>query len=216
MSAITVTPDPYNSRVMIEATWDGPAEDVSLSRYDPDGVWRYVRLGNPVEFDAGEWAGDDFEAPLDVAVKYAMRSATSDITYSEATMLISQGLTWLKHPYQPALNVRVYPTEAPDVTRANPVGLFAVLGRNAPVAVTTARASDTGTLKFATSSSSEVTALRALLLDGSVLQLACPGGYGVGTFWIAAGDVVMSRYTHHAPTIERMWELTFTAVDRPS
>jgi hypothetical protein len=215
MSDITVMPDPYNSRVTIDCVWTGPAEPVALSRYDPDLEWRYVRQGNPLTFTAGAVTVDDFECPLDVGVKYAMRSETSAITYSEATLLLSQGLSWIKHPYDPSRNVRIYPTEAPNMTRTAPVGLFPILGRSTPVAVTTARGADVGTLKFATASSTENDAIRHLLSDGGIVQLAFPSGYGVRALWAACSELVENRLTHYAIEPSRIWELSFTAVERP-
>lgn len=216
MSAITVAQDPYNSRMVIDVTWTGPAEPVGLSRFDPDGVWRFVRQGNPLTLASGAWSGSDYECPMDVGVKYAIRSATSSITYSNSVLLQSQGMTWIKHPYRPSLNVRVYPTAAPDMTRTAPIGVFAILGRATPVAMTTTRSADVGTLTFATSVEAENVKIRNVFADGGIVQLAFPSGYGLNAMWVVANDVTAKRVTHFAPEETRMWELTFTAVERPN
>lgn len=211
---LAVTADPTNARLQLDLTWSGTAP--TISRYDPDNVWRFVRNCHPGTLTAGHWVGSDYEAPLDAEVFYYVRDAgsTTPITSGRYT-LPGQGATWLRHLTIPALSQRIRPTQPPDLTRKAVGGTFPILGRADPVAVTMTRQSANGQLVLSTDTTAGRLTLARLLADGSVLQLACPGGYGIGSLYIQPGDLIEQRVSPYAPETTREWTLDFTVVAQP-
>lgn len=210
---LDATPDTDNARVALELVWDGSAP--TISRYDPDGIWRPVTRADPAFRTGGAWTGNDYEAPADQAVTYAVRDATGGTLMGPKVTLPSGDTSWLKHLTNPYLSRRLHITAPPDLTRPVEQGVFTVLGRTAPVAVTTQRSSARGRLELTTSTTVERRGLEKLLDDGSTLLLATPPQYGLGTLWVAPGELEEKRVSDAAVEQTRLWTLPFVIVDRP-
>lgn len=217
---------PFNGSLAfyLHASIPPPADDQlgpvlpSVSRLDPDGVYRPVRAGNPVQLDGDRrWSVDDYDAPLDVPVSYVATNgvAGDDVATAGPVTLPSNGVAWLKHVGRPTLNQRVQLDAAPDLTRSANGALYPVLGRAAPVATTDTRSAGKGVISFHTETAAQTAAILALFADGSVLQLAMPGNSGVGSLFILPGDLTESRLTHYAAMPDRAWRLDFTVTERP-
>lgn len=226
MSSLTPSEiDPYAvPGVQLALVWDDVANPPTVSRLDPDGVYRLVRGGNPVTLDgSGHWTGYDYEPPFDVPVLYAASNGDSDdpatpdaVTITSLSITLpSHGQAWLKHVLHPELSAPVMLTRLPDITRAARVGTFPVLGRSEPVAVSSPRVAPTGSLDFRTDDDDERAAIVDLLADGTVLVLITPGDTGFGSLYVMPGDLDEKRVTHLGSQTVRLWTLAFTAVDRP-
>jgi hypothetical protein len=166
---------------------------------------------------AGEWVGDDFEAPLDQIFYYQVHSADrpGETITSPTYRMDSAGKTWLKHPGRPFLNMPVEVAAPPDLARPVAQGVFEVLGRARPIAVTMRRGSERGDLVLNTRTDAGRSALLGLVEDGSPLFLSTPAGYGIGSVYVAVGEVTERRLTGLGRTQNRQWQLPFTVVDRP-
>jgi hypothetical protein len=216
-NGLAVTADPTNARMQLDLTWSYTS--ATISRYDPDNVWRFVRNAHPGTVTAGHWIGADYEAPLDAEVFYYVRDAatptpTTPITSGMYT-LSGNGATWLRHLTTPALSQVVHPVQPPDVTRKAIGAMFAILGRSDPIATTMARQAGNGQLILRTDTTAERLSLVRLLSDGSVLQLACPGGYGIGSLYIQPNDFTEQRISPYAPELTREYTLDFAVVAQP-
>src|SRR5674476_1515568 len=95
-NGLAVTADPTNARFQLNLTWSYTS--ATISRYDPDNVWRFVRNAHPGTITSSHWVGADYEAPLDAEVFYYVRDAstTTPIT-SDRYTLEGNSATWLRH-----------------------------------------------------------------------------------------------------------------------
>ncbi|MFF1820399.1 hypothetical protein ACFVWG_24045 [Kribbella sp. NPDC058245] len=210
---------PATTRVSVSLSWtsDPVPATATVERVNADGTVIPVRGADPATLVAGAWIGDDYEAPLDLSFYYQATSTDRPgvVVTSETYEMDSAGRTWLKHPGRPFLNTVVEVAGPPDLTRPVAQGVFEVLGRSRPVAVTMRRNSERGELVLNTRTDTERVALVGLLDDGGPLFLAAPGGYGLGSVYIAVGEVTERRLTGLGATQDRQFVLPFTVVDRP-
>lgn len=217
---LTATLDPDNSRTSVSLSWTStpvPAT-ATIERIDSSGAITAVRGAELATLVAGAWAGLDYEAPLDEPFTYRATSTArpgESVTSPQYT-LTSAGRTWLKHPGRPFLNTTVEIGQAPDWSRPTTQGVFDVLGRTSPIAVTMRRSAPRGDLVVNTVADADAAALRALLDDGSPLYLQTPDGYGVGNVYVSVGDVAEARLTHVGTETARRWTLPLIVVDRPA
>lgn len=160
----------------------------------------------------------DREAPLDVPITYELRAPDqpSFIAVSEPVTLASEDRTWLSHPtLGVALSVTV--AEEPDQTRGIARGVFEVLGRPYPIAVSAnQRQASSGTYQVWAATFAERDAILALLDDGSPLLLRAPArlGHGPGE-WLSIGDVGYKPLGHGAWEQTRELSLPYVIVDAP-
>lgn len=217
---LTGTLYPTTTRVSVSLSWTStPVPTTALvERVNPDGSVVPVRGANPATLVAGAWVGDDYEAPLDGTFYYQATSTDRPgvVVTSPSYTMPSNGLTWLKHPGRPFLNTTVQVVAAPSLTRPITQGVFEVLGRTRPIAVSLQRSSERGELQLYTGTEADRSALLALLEDGAPLFLSTPSGYGVGSVYISVAEVAETRLTPLAKEWARYWTLPFTVVDRPS
>lgn len=218
MSSIVVSANVDAAAVDIGLDWDDVEHPPTVSRLDPDGVWRPVRAGNPVTLVDGTWNATDYEPALDVPIFYSASSLDADGVEqsidADPVVVQSFGVAWMRHLATPSLSIRVHLTIAPDLTRASQSHAYAVLGRADPVAVVDVRQAATGTLSIYTGTLAERRALLALLADGSVLHLAMPASSDVSCY-LLPGDLDETRVTGYGPAQERLWSLAFSVVERP-
>lgn len=214
------TLDTANARVSVALNWTSapvPAT-ATIERVDGSGAITPVRGAELATLVAGAWVGDDYEAPLDEPFYYRATStdrpgvAVESVQYT----MPSNGLAWLKHPGRPFLNTVVTVSMPPSWTRPVAQGVFDVLGRSAPVAVSMRRNSPRGDLTLYTEDEASRVALLLLLDDGSPLYLQTPSGRGVGNVYVSIGEVAESRLTHIGTTEARSWTLPLTVIDRPT
>lgn len=210
---------PATTRASVSLSWTSapvPAT-ATVERVNADGSVIAVRGADPAPLVAGAWIGDDFEAPLDELFYYQATSTDrpGEVVTSPTYQMDSAGKTWLKHPGRPFLNSVVEVAGPPDLARPVAQGVFEVLGRSRPVAVTMRRGSERGDLVLNTHTDADRTAVLGLLDDGNPLLLSTPGGYGIGSVYIAVGEVTEHRLTGLGQTEDRQWTLPFTVVDRP-
>jgi hypothetical protein len=205
--------------VRVTITWPG-LTSVTLSRVGASGAIVNVRNAEPATLDAnGEWIGFDYEPPLDEDFYYLATSTESPgtVLLGEVMRLPSQGLTWLRHPGRPAFNRSFTVTRGPDLSRPAELGVFNVLSRSRPIAVSSLRQSERGVLDLRTDTDEEATDLLALVSDGTTLLFAPPSGYGLPSLlYLAVADVAEVRVTGYGPEPTRYWSLPFTVVDRPA
>jgi hypothetical protein len=216
---LTATLDAATTRATVSLSWTSapvPAT-ATIQRVNASGTVTDVRGAELATLVAGEWTGNDYEAPLDEAFYYQATSTDRPgVTVTSTTYtLASGGHTWLKHPGLPYLNQVVEVATAPDWARPVTQGVFDVLGRSTPIAVTLRRSAPRGELVLNTTTEDERLALLLLLDDGIPLLLQTPAGYGVGNVYVSVGEVTEARLTHLGATQARQWRLPITVVDRP-
>ncbi len=225
MPTLTAAPEPGNSPPRVLLTLD--MSDVSpvpasatVSRLDPDGRTRAVRLAEPAKLTGGQWTGYDYETPFGQPVTYTAVAGSTSVAGAPVTLDVST--VWLRHPGVPSLSMPL-PRQAPSTLatrrRASTRGVFRPLGRSTPLVVTegTRQAPETA-LVVKTSSLDEMRRLWDLLADESVLLLTLPAGLGWGVTheYISVGDVEESRVAGWGGYEPRVFMLPYTVVDRPA
>lgn len=218
---ITATVDAPASRVLVQVTGASGTSGELLRVTVSGAAAMPIRNGDPALWVSGAWVGYDYEAPLDEPVYYIATPTTdfTDIRGQSPTVTVpSNGLTWLKHPGRPDLNTVIEPGNGgiPSFAYGIPQGIFQVIGSVYPVPVSSARFAQTGELTTGTVTALQRTNMKNILADGSTLLLQCPAGWGVGSVYVAVGQVTESRVSGAPAYVpDRVWTLPLTIVDRP-
>lgn len=137
------------------------------------------------------------------------------ITYNTTTC--DGAMAWLKNPLAPSQNMLVRLGSGSLISKDRRInrGVFAVLGRVRPVAVTDVRESIEATLTILTKTVAEAVGVRALFNASQTLLLQCPTVFGWDSAYISAGDLTEA---HVGPSIargERMFTVPVTVTDAP-
>lgn len=213
------------------------ADDATLVRSWPAGStwtvqsstdlarWTTVRGGTSITAAAGVVPLDDYEFVASVQNTYRVlvySGATLVRTYQDSiTPLL--GVTgsdiWLKYVTAPFLNRVVTVADAGDTTRDGSNGVFKVIGRSLPVAVTDYAGSRTHDLVVATADAGDDTNTDLALSTGAVIFLHVPDGYplDVQTGYYSVGQVTRTRRGLPAALNPmRWWTLPLTEVAAPA
>lgn len=136
---------------------------------------------------------------------------------NEQTATIAPTLTavWLKSIARPFLNQAVQVIWAPAVVYSRPArtGVFDIVGRTLPVAVSDVRTSRRWTLLLRTDDTAAAENLDLILASGDVLFLQAPPVCDMITGYIAVGDV--TREHHPLRPARVTWTLPVTEVAAP-
>jgi hypothetical protein len=227
MATITMvtTPQPSNvpPRVKIDITDTGtPAiNSVTVTRLDIDGDTSTVRtsdgLALPLVGTTTRTATVyDYEMPLGSSVTYS----TVEKPAVTSTTLIDSSVVWLVHPGVPALSMpvdfRIHSFESEEL--AVKAGVFYPMGRRNAVSVTDGRRRGaTGSFTVGLDTLSDLTSLRALLDDASVLLLNVPASFNLGldSRYLAIQDVTIKRRSDVGSDPGRDVVMPYVTVDSP-
>lgn len=221
-TALTAVVQPAYARVQLQLTWTTVTYG-SVWRVHADNTVYGVRGANPVTVASTTgvgWVGYDHEAPLDQPIYYFASSTILapgiQVISTPVTVPSDPGsagsLAWLTHPFKPALSRLATITAVGQRQRKGRTTILPIIGSSTPVALTDRRLDPTGELTVLTTTLAEAAAMRALLADGSVLCIRCPGFWGSMWFFAAVGDATEEPAAGHAldPSVE--WHLPYTVV----
>lgn len=219
--SIVATPEPGNlpPRVELAVDWAGH-DEAFVTRLDPDGRERPVRLGEPAELVDGEWLGYDYEAPFGSPVTYAIRDGEDEELSDAVSLDVDE--VWLRHPTVPELSVVppiVRPPSFGEEEWAVNEGVFYPLGRSTPIVVTDeARKSSASTLVVGTETLEQLEQMRALLADSRVLLLSVPPSWrwGVTHQYIHVRNVTVTRRVDIGDAEARDFTMPYLVVGRPA
>lgn len=207
-------PDPRNSRIRLELTWPG-VTTATVTRI-VGATKTPVRSAEAVTVVAGLLLVDDYEAPPDVTVTYQATSPDApEVLTSTSVALPSNRATWLRHPGTPSLNVALTLAAVPVFAPTARVDVLSPIDRAVPLAIAHPMTAGGGPVELWTFTQAEDQALRNLLADGSPIQLAPPGDYGIGAPYLAIVDAKPARLSHAYSVRARRWVLEAVIVDRP-
>lgn len=219
-ASLTATPEPGASppRVLLEVTYAGQAE-ATVTRLDPDGVTRTVRLAGPASLVSGVWVGYDYESHFNAATTYTATTPVGAVTSNTVSLLVD--VPWLRHPGVPSLSI---PVEVipPLEERSHGVNqaVLQPLGRRYPIVVSDGRRkAATSSLTFRTVDEAEAAALKAVLDDVAVLLLDAPEDHGLGFVheYLAFGELRERRFDpSFGPNPWRNWTVGYTVVGSPA
>src|ERR1044071_225891 len=105
-TVLTATPQPGNNppRVLLELEYGGQTE-ATITRQDPDGQSRAVRLAEPATLVGSLWTGYDYESFFEAASIYTATTAGGSVSSAPVTLDVTD--TWLRHPGVPTLSRKV-------------------------------------------------------------------------------------------------------------
>lgn len=179
--------------------------------------WFTVRGGSQVPVTTTALPVDDYEFTPDAPNYY--RVTVGAASYGSVITPALNGQPWLKSVRYPFLNLPVSLADASDLTFTSRSGVFDVIGRSFPVAVTTVRAAAAYTLMVRTDTASARTGLEALLSSGDVVYLQVPATTPDGFTWpVPGGYYLVGDYTESRegmPWERRTFSLPVTAVAAP-
>jgi len=226
-ATFVVTTEPGNlpPRNRLDVTLPGgsTAGSVLITRTDPDGRTRVVRLADPASITGTAWVGYDYEAPFGASVMYSAVAQYMNPGFFMDTLADTVTLAvadvWLIHPGIPALSMML-PKVKSLGDRSRPVsrGIFAPYGRAEPIVVTDGkRKAVQATLVIRTRTLDELGALVALTADAAVLLLNVPEslGWGVSYEYISLGDLMEARETETGDDPYRLISGPYHVVSRP-
>jgi hypothetical protein len=225
-TTFVATPEPNNvpPRILLELEYTGETE-ATITRLDPDGRTRTVRLGEPATLSSDTWVGYDYESWLDGTATYTAATSAGNISTTEVTLESgadpTSGLAWLRHPGIPSLSVRVEILPPLDErTHGVNQAVLQPLGRRFPVVVSDGRRkAATSSLTFRTFDEDDAAALRDILDDVSILLLDAPQFHGLGFTheYLAFGELRERRFDpSYGPNPWRNWTVGYTVVDKPA
>lgn len=220
-TTFTATPEPANDppRTLLQLTYTGQTS-ATITRLDPDGRSRPVRLGEPAALDGtGTWIGYDYEQFFGQASTYTAVTAGGTLTAGPVTLDVAT--VWLRHPGVPSLSVQVdFQGEGEPVRPVNQA-ILEPLNRPFPIVVTDGRRrAKRGTITLRTATAAEADALLDLVDDTAVLLLDIPPTktYNMDPHqYLALGDLTENRRRpDYYLDAHKIFTAPYVVVDRPA
>jgi hypothetical protein len=212
--SLDATLDTVLSRVQLAGSaLDGA--DTALFERSPNGLkWTTVRGGTDVPVDGSDEASlDDYEFSPGVVNHYRVTAGADVFT---TTITPAQSAVWLKSITRPWLNRSVLVVSHGDIVSPARNGVFPILGRTYPIAVTDVRLARQWDLVVKTDTVSDADALDLVFASGDPLFVQVPATGVLATVpggYVVVGDVKRSRF---GTTSTRRWfDLPLTEVAPP-
>lgn len=204
----TLTYDPVLSRVRISATGMEVFTTAKVERSTDQVRWTTVRGGEDLEVFAGMIRVDDYEFSPNV-VNYYRLSTLAPFGQSEIGSITPMlDSPWLKSVARPFLNQPIeFGGDQLPIQRPPRGGVFDIVGRSLPVAVTDVRGSKRYTVVLRTETDQQADNLDLILASGDVLfthgsQCRVPSG----VYWY------VGMVDELEPIPEDEWQLTTAEV----
>jgi hypothetical protein len=218
-TTLVATPQPANNppRVLLELTYTGAAS-ANITRSDPDGNVRAVRLAEPATLISGSWVGYDYESFFQAPTTYTATTTAGAISSGAVVLNVSD--VWLRHPGIPSLSMKIDDQGDSDVVRPVNQATLEPLNRRTPITLSDGRRkAKRGNMKVRTHTLADATLFLGLVDDVSTLLLDVPPskGYGVTHEYRALGEMSEGRLRDdYWPHPWRIWTAPFNVVDRPA
>lgn len=165
---------------------------------------------------------DDYEFPVSEPITYRVRAYNADGSVAATTtcqITVDLDDVWIKSIGRPFLNQRVNCILNPTpITRPARNGIFDVVGRTFPIAVTDVRGSRRVPVRVVTETTEQYVALDLLLASGDPVFYHTPANHPLPTMYAVVEDTAMSRpiSSRTCNTDYRLFELPSVEVAAPS
>jgi hypothetical protein len=212
--SLSATFDPVLSRVRLSGTaLDGAA--TALFERSANGIrWTTVRGGTDVAVSGADTAAlDDYEFSPGVVNHYRV---TAGVDVFTTTTTPDQGTVWFKSITRPWLNRAVSVVSHGDITSQARNGVFPILGRTYPIAVTDVRLARQWDMVVKADQLADADALDLVFASGDPLFVQVPATGALSTIpggYVVVGDVKRSRYG--TVSTRRWFDLPMTEVAPP-
>lgn len=190
-----------------------------------DGItYTTVRGASTVGITTGcalERVVDDYEFPVDELITYRVRSFTSDGLISRSTtcqIQVTLDDVWFKSIGRPFLNQQIFCVLNPSpITRTARNGIFPIVGRSFPVAITDLRMSRMVSLQVVTQTLEQRQDLDLLLASGDPIYVQTPSGHPLPTMYAVVGDTAEERPVRNRDCDNdwRLWTVPLIEVAAP-
>lgn len=196
--ACSLVYDAVLGRVRVDATGlnvTGTAVTATVERSDDGGsTFAFIRGGTgiPVSGGATLLTTDDYEYTLGHQLTYRVRGQSSSgaqTASTTCTITVNQSKIWLKSVERPFLNLELDCVLNPSpIDRRSRAGVFDILGRSFPVAVTDVRGGLEVSLRTVTRTYDEQEALDYLLASGDLLYLQTTTTFPLSSMFVAVSS----------------------------
>jgi hypothetical protein len=165
---------------------------------------------------------DDYEFPVGDEITYRVRAYNADGSVAVTTLCtitINLDVVWIKSIGRPFLNQRVNCVLNPSpITRPARNGVFDVIGRSFPIAVTDVRGSRRVTVRVVTQTTQERNDMDLLLASGDPVFYHTPADYPLPTMYAVIDDTTESRpvLNRRCSNDWRLYELPSIEVAAPT
>lgn len=196
------------------AGWTFMDQTISTAGADTGQAWWYQLQSTPVTIPAGSIVVTGGGTAISRATLLALPHA--DYINTETAQITPQlGAVWLKDIARPYLNrpIQVIMPEDTPVTRAPRDGVFDVVGRSFPIAVTDVRGPKQWALQLRTATSDEANTIDAALSTGDPMFVHVPAGCQVLGGYVRIGQT--SQTWSPLRPDESFFTLPLTAVAAP-
>jgi hypothetical protein len=190
--SLTATFDPLLSRVRLSADTLTGIGLATFERSLNQIRWTTVRGGSSVGVASNAAALDDYEFVPGVTNYYRVNAPGS--TFYTDDIAPAQTGVWFKSITRPFLNRAVQVIDHTDITRPARNGIFEVVGRSYPVAVTDVRGSRRWAYEIKAETVSDADALELVFASGDPLYVQTDGLHDIPGGYVVAGDVTRSRF----------------------
>ena len=211
---VSLTYDATFARVIIDCDGLGAAVSAVVERSTDQIRWSTVRGGLDVGITAGvfDLPLNDYEFVPGVANFYRVDPNTGSNQTANTTPVLTE--TWLKSIARPFLNQSFAQSEiVTDAVRPERDGVFDIIGRSLPVAVTDVRSSKQYGLRLVTRTLDEADTLDMLLASGDTLFLHVPPTWPLPSAYVAVSNAPRAfRWSTDWST----WTLSIKEVAAPS
>lgn len=194
---LTVTYADDLARVRLAVTGAPPAADYARIERSRNAItWTTVRGGDTVALTGGAGNLDDYEFTANTTNIYRATyvDGASTVGQDTASLVPAMSRIWLKFPGRPFLNTPLTVVDWSDITRRARAGIFPVVGRSYPVAVTELHGARELVLTVTTATLDQAADLDARTTAGDTLLLHTPGpACPVPTLYAVLGDTTVRR-----------------------
>jgi hypothetical protein len=211
---VSLTYDSTLARVIINTDGLGAAVTATVER-SVDGVqWTTIRGGTNAPIVSGVLAPflSDYEFIPNVVNTYRVTPNTGSVQSNTITPTLTE--VWLKSLRRPFLNMPFKQAEiVSDIGRSARQGIFDVIGRSLPIAVTDLRQSREYTFRCVTRTKAEADSFDMLAASGDVLFIHAPPSGHISSAYVTARNVQQSL---RIPEEWCVWSLDMREVAAPS
>lgn len=190
--SLTATFDPILSRVRLSADTLTGITNATFERSLNQIRWTTVRGGSSVSVASNAAALDDYEFVPGVTNYYRVNAPSSSF-YTDDIAPVQSGV-WFKSITRPFLNRAVEIIDYSDITRPARNGVFEVVGRSYPIAVTDVRSSRRWSMQAMANTVVDADALELVFASGDPLFIQTDGLNDIPGGYVVVEQMTRSRY----------------------
>lgn len=214
---VSLTYDSALSRVRVAASaLSVSAVTATVERSTDQISWTTVRGASALTVTGQAASVDDYEFAADVVNYYRVTAYNvSAVQTNQETSSVTPTLggVWIKSVARPFLNRQVTVVDHSAIERRGRAGVFDVVGRSYPVAVSDVRGSRRWELEVLTETTTEAEDFDLLLASGDVLLIHVPADVDVPGGYVTVGDTNERRTSRKS--IRRVFSLACIEVAAP-